>query len=235
MQAPILAFPNFNTAAYPFIIYTDASSIGVGAVLKQDSHVIAYASRALTKSEKQYSVIQCECLALVYALKQFRHYLTGRSFNLITDHAFLQWLLAQKMEVLLCCCSLALQEHDFQIKYYKGIQNGNADALLRCMETPSEVPSASTAILPNYSVEQMKLAQDEDPVTKKLQIALQKSPECPNTHKWKHPPLHRYRKLWSQLKLVNGIVYHRYTPGPLSNPVDACSHSTYQFTRTISF
>lgn len=63
---------------------------------------------------------------------------------------------------------LALQEYDFQIKYRKGIQNGNADALLQCMETPSEVPSAPIVILPNYSVEQMKLAQEEDPVIKQL-------------------------------------------------------------------
>ena len=47
------------------------------------------------------------------------------------------------------------------------------------METPSEVPSAPTVILPNYSVEQMKLAQEEDPVIKQIQVALQKSPEHP--------------------------------------------------------
>ena len=127
VQAPILVFPNFSTAASPFVVYTDASSTGIGAVLEQDSHV-------------------------VYALKQFRHYLIGRSFTLITDHAPLQWLSAQKMEGLLCRWSLALQEYDFQIKYRKGIQNGNADALSRCMETPSEVPSAPTIILLNYSV-----------------------------------------------------------------------------------
>ena len=75
MQAPIVEFPNFSTAASPFVVCTDASSIGIGAVLEQDCHVIAYASRALTKSEKQYSVIQRECLALVYALKQFCYYL----------------------------------------------------------------------------------------------------------------------------------------------------------------
>ena len=74
VQAPILAFPTFSTVGSPFVVYTDASSIGIGAVLEQDNHVIAYTSRALTKSEKQYSVIQCECLAVVYALKQFHLY-----------------------------------------------------------------------------------------------------------------------------------------------------------------
>ena len=111
------------------MVYTDASSTGIGAVLEQDNHVIAYASRTLTKPERQYSVIQRECLAVVYALKQFRHYLVGRSFNLVTDHAPLQWLSAQKMEGLLCRWALALQEYDFQITYRKGSQNGNADAI----------------------------------------------------------------------------------------------------------
>ena len=48
------------------------------------------------------SVIQRECLAVIYALKQFRHYLLGRTFHLVTDHAPLQWLSAQKMEGMLC-------------------------------------------------------------------------------------------------------------------------------------
>ena len=63
-----------------------------------------------TKSEQNYSVIQRECLALVHALKQFRHYLLGRPFKILTDHAPLQWLSAQKMEGLLARWALAIQE-----------------------------------------------------------------------------------------------------------------------------
>ena len=207
MQAPILAFPNFSTAASPFVVYTDASSIGIGAVLEKNSHVIAYASRALTKSEKQYSVIQRECLALVYALKQFRHYLLGRSFTLVTDHAPLQWLSAQKMEGLLCRWSLALQEYDFQIKYCKGIQNGNADALSRCMETLSVVPSAPTVILPNYSVTQMKLAQEEDRIIKQLQIALDKSPERPSSLEVQRYMIWVYRYIAAFVSRYSDILY----------------------------
>ena len=101
-QAPILVYPQFGSEATPFILETDASDVGIAAVLQQDGHVIAYASRALSKSEKNYSVIQKECLAIVYGTKQFRHYLLGRSFTVLTDHATLQWLSAQKMEGLLC-------------------------------------------------------------------------------------------------------------------------------------
>ena len=102
-----------------FVLQTDASAVGVSAVLEQGGHVIGYASRALNKAEQQYSVIQKECLAIVFAMKQFRHYLLGRSFELLTDHAQLQWLSSQKMEGLFCRCALAMQEFDFVIKYRK--------------------------------------------------------------------------------------------------------------------
>ena len=102
--------PRFDSDAPPFVLQTDASSVGVGAVLEQGGKVVAYVSHALTKAECQYSVIQRECLATVYGMKQFRHYLLGRPFQLVMDHAPPQWLSAQKMEGLLCRWSLAIQE-----------------------------------------------------------------------------------------------------------------------------
>lgn len=65
--APVLAYPQFEDGASAFILHTDASD----AVLEQDGRVVAYASRALTQSERNYSVIQRECLVVVYAVKQF--------------------------------------------------------------------------------------------------------------------------------------------------------------------
>ena len=119
-QAPVLTFPRFDKEAKPFVLQTDASAVGLGAVLEQGDQVIAYASRALTKPERHYSVIQCECLAIVFAMKQFRHYLLGRKFELLTDHAPLQWLSVQKMEGLLCRWALAIQEYNFNIAHRKG-------------------------------------------------------------------------------------------------------------------
>ena len=123
-QAPILAYPTFGSGAGQFILATDTSNIEIGAVLEQDGRIIAYTSRTLSKSEKNYSVIQKECLAIVYATKQFCHYLLGRHFTIVTDHTPLQWLSAQKMEGLLCRWAQALQEYDFK----KGSNNSNADA-----------------------------------------------------------------------------------------------------------
>ena len=68
-QAPVLAFPQFTADAPPFLLQTDASAVGLGAVLEQGGCAIDYTSRILTKSEQQYSTIQKECLAAVYAMK----------------------------------------------------------------------------------------------------------------------------------------------------------------------
>ena len=70
-QTPVLVYPTFTKGARPFIVLTDASAISIGAILEQDGQ----------SAERNYSVIQGECLAVVYALKQFRHYLLGRHFR----------------------------------------------------------------------------------------------------------------------------------------------------------
>ena len=121
-----------------FNLQTDASAVGIGAVLEQEGCVIAYASHSLTQPERQYSVIERECLDVVFAVKHFRHYLLGQPFILHKDHQPLQWLTAQKMEGRLCRWALALQEFDFEIKYRSGLSNANADAL-------SRVPTISLA------------------------------------------------------------------------------------------
>lgn len=158
VQAPVLAYPRFDPHASTFILQTDASAVGLGAILEQNGYVIAYASRSLTAPERQYSVIQRECLAVVYALKQFRQYLLGRAFTLVTDHAPLQRLLAQKMEGMLCRWTLALQEYDYQIVYRKGALNGNADALSR---VPTSACATAVA-MPLYSPSCLRRAQQQD-------------------------------------------------------------------------
>ena len=123
------------------------------------------------KPECQYSVIQRECLAVVYALKQFRHYLLGRPFKLVTDHAPLQWLSAQKMEGLLCRWALALQEYNFSIVYRKGSQNANADALSR--RDYSVVQSAVTMTSSESISNELRTAQHNDPILQKIIEVLQ--------------------------------------------------------------
>ena len=131
--APVLAYPQFN---HQFILDTDASQEGVGAVLSQniDGHerVIAYASRTLTKAERKYCTTRREMLALVWGIRTYRPYLYGRRFQVRTDHNSLKWLhnfhepegqVARWLEVL--------SEFDFDVLHRPGKKHANADALSR--------------------------------------------------------------------------------------------------------
>lgn len=103
--------------------------------------------------QSQYSVIQRECPAIVFALKQFKHYLLGRTFKLVTDHAALQWLSSQKMEGLLARWALATQKFDFTITYRKGVEHGNADGLSRqCTNHNATVGHIYFKILRNLNI-----------------------------------------------------------------------------------
>ena len=92
---PVLGSPDFTR---PFILQTDASERGVGAVLSQRSaeqgeeHPIAFFSRKLLPREEKYSTIEKECLAIKLAMHAFRTYLVGRHFTVETDHGSLVWL-----------------------------------------------------------------------------------------------------------------------------------------------
>ena len=138
--------------------------------------MIAYASRTLNKSVSNYSVIQKEC---IFGMKQFCHYLFGRSFTLMTDHAPLQWLSAQKMEGLLCCWALAMQEHSFNIVHCKGTENTNADSLSR-----NPVSDLQTvAITSSQSITtDIQTAQLNDLVIKQIHDALSNSPSTKPTN-----------------------------------------------------
>ena len=219
VDAPVLAYPQFDKNSPLFVLQTDASAVGVGAVLEQGGHVIGYASRALNKAEQQYSVIQKECLAIVFAMKQFRHYLLGRSFELLTDHAPLQWLSSQKMEGLLCRWALAMQEFDFVIKYRKGSQNGNADALSRNIACSPTVTTAATQFAADPIKQDIQKAQQADPTLQIVYEAKQKSISRPTSRRWHQSPLSRYRKLWPQLSLCDGVLCRKYIPQPLGSMV----------------
>lgn len=93
IAAPILAYTTENGS---FVLDTDASLHGIGAVLSQiqngEERVIAYASRTLSKSQQRYCTTYRELLAVVTFIKLFRHYLWGRRFVVRSDHSFLKWL-----------------------------------------------------------------------------------------------------------------------------------------------
>jgi len=92
-EAPVLACPDFSEK---FVLQTDASDIGLGAVLTQTiqgtERVIAFATRRLIAAEENYSATEKECLVIVWAIRKLRCYLEGYRFEVITDHLALKWL-----------------------------------------------------------------------------------------------------------------------------------------------
>ena len=93
VEAPVLTQP---TSRKEYTLYNDASSIGLGCLLMQDGKVVAYASRQLKPHEQNYPTHDLELLAVVFALKIWRHYLYGEKCRIFTDHKSLKYLLTQK-------------------------------------------------------------------------------------------------------------------------------------------
>ena len=130
-STPVFTYPDFSL---PFILDTDASQHGIGAVLSQiqcgEEKVIAFASRTLTKAERRYSVTRKELLAVVTYIHHFQQFLLGRQFTLRTDHGNLQWIQTLKEpEGQLARWLERLQEYNFEIVHQRGCQHQNADAL----------------------------------------------------------------------------------------------------------
>lgn len=130
---PILQYPDFEK---PFNLTTDASNVAIGAILSQgpvgSDLPIAYASRTLNPAELNYSTVEKELLAIVYATKLFRPYIYGNKFKIITDHKPLQWLFSMKdPNSRLVRWRLKLEEFDYQVIFKRGRANTNADALSR--------------------------------------------------------------------------------------------------------
>ncbi|MGH0143181.1 UNVERIFIED_CONTAM: hypothetical protein FKN15_019131 [Acipenser sinensis] len=132
-QAPALVSPDFDRE---FILQTDASDVGLGAVLSQEidgvEHPVLYISRKMAQRERNYSVIEKECLAIKWATNSLRYYLLGRSFTLVTDHAPLKWLNTMRdTNARITRWSLALQPFNFTVKHRSGKEHQNADFFSR--------------------------------------------------------------------------------------------------------
>lgn len=133
IQSPILRLADFSR---PFIVQSDASDTGVGACLLQEFEdglfPIAYASKKLLAREINYSTIERECLALVFAIKKFEMYLYGKEFVLHTDHRPLSYIQKCKVEnSRILRWSLFLQNYRFRIEAIKGTENVSADYMSR--------------------------------------------------------------------------------------------------------
>jgi ribonuclease HI len=129
MAAPVLIMLDLQKN---FDVYCDASRQGLGCVLMQEGHVIAYASRQLRKHELNYPTHDLELAAVVHALKIWRHYIMGTKCRIYTDHKSLKYIFTQKDLNLRQRRWLELiQDYGLEIHYHPGKANLVADALSR--------------------------------------------------------------------------------------------------------
>ncbi|XP_059177648.1 uncharacterized protein K02A2.6-like [Physella acuta] len=132
-KEPILKLPNLSKS---FSLQTDASNVGIACCLMQTVdgilHPVKFLSRKLLPREQRFSVIERECLAIVWSTQKLSRYLYGKEFKLLCDHkplAFLQS--ANYGNSRICRWALALQEFAFTVEHIKGTENFAADILSR--------------------------------------------------------------------------------------------------------
>ena len=161
ISAPILGYPNPEK---PFILHTDASLDGLGAVLYQKDEngqvrVIAYASRSQSKTEKNYAAHRLEFLALKWAItEKFRDYLYGGTFEVFTDNNPLTYILTiAKLDATTQRWIASLASFNFSISYRSWKSNVDADSLSRikwpdsvneeCLRSQTQVKIPSESLL----------------------------------------------------------------------------------------
>lgn len=189
-QAPVLACPDFTI---PFQIHTDASSVGIGSVLVQEidgvEHPVAFHSRLLSKTERNYSTTERELLAVVDSVIHFRPYIDCAHFILVTDHMCLKWLKSlNNPSGRLARWAMQLACFDFEIRHRKGALHVVPDALSR-----AELNAVSFSGGTNSS----------DEWYNKLFKNVQTHPTYHKNYQIKNNILYRYSKPLTQLQEEN--------------------------------
>ncbi|UYV84725.1 K02A2.6-like [Cordylochernes scorpioides] len=187
---PMLAYPD---PGEPFILDTDASNTGIGAVLSQTQdgveRVIAYFSKTLSKPERNYCVTRRELLAIVKSIEHFHHYLYGQKFLLRTDHAALRWL--RPCPVNCKHCSKAETQAELNIR---------------------QLSLAEELKLDEWSPEEMRKSQFEDADLRPVMNWLNAGTNRPA---WEDvascsPITKSYWSLWDSLEFRGGVRYRKW-------------------------
>ncbi|GFY16310.1 retrovirus-related Pol polyprotein from transposon 17.6 [Trichonephila clavipes] len=163
-KAPVLQLPNFKEQ---FNLFTDASGVGIGAVLNQHHRPIAFASRTPNKAERNYTVTERECLTVIWALNKFKTYFGSLLVKVITDHAALTKLTNGKnLSSRMIRWALKLSEFNIEWEHRPGVQNVVANVLSRNPVGNMEGSQISCAVLRAVALnsrEQLIREQREDP------------------------------------------------------------------------
>lgn len=125
--APVLSIVDPNE---PFVLEKDASGEAIGVVLSQRGRPVAFESKKLDRAQQNYSAYKQELLVIIHALKKWRHYLYGATFEVQTDHESVKWFSSQsELKGRKARWTEILQEFDLTLRYQRGKFNVVADAL----------------------------------------------------------------------------------------------------------
>ena len=161
LEAHVLAIPDFTKT---FVLETDACDKGLGAVLMQSGHPVAYLSKPLCPRSQTLSTYEKECMAILMAVEKWRPYLHQQHFTIRTDHKSLLYLTEQRATTKLQQKALLkLMDLNFSITYKKGITNHAADALSSC---PSSEPLCAVTVCSPSWMENLVQGYNDDPDTK---------------------------------------------------------------------
>ncbi|KAL5004187.1 hypothetical protein ScPMuIL_017643, partial [Solemya velum] len=208
-ESVILQYPQFDQ---PFILDTDSSDHSSGAILSQlhegEEKVISYYSTTHSAPERKYSVTRKELLAVIKAIKHFRHYLYGREFVLRTDHASLRWLMGFKEPQGQIARWLEfLSSYQFTIEHRVGSKHLNADAL-------SRIPVCSTITFDQFGWSKTDILkfQSEDPVLQIMIELLKKHDDRPHFNEISsdNKDVKSYWIQWEQLELSDDVLYRKW-------------------------
>jgi hypothetical protein len=210
---PVLALPNFDKT---FVVETDASGVGMGAVLMQAGHPLAFISKALGPRQLNLSAYERELLAIVYAVTKWKHYLRGRRFLIRTDHSSLKFLLDHKatheaQQVWLT----KLLGFDYDIEYRKGKDNLAADALSRISST--ELSALTLSSISTNIMEEIRQTWAADPNLQRVIKEVRKDANSHPAYAWVNKTLLRKGKVVvgrdSQLQTKLTSFYHDSAAG----------------------
>lgn len=191
ISAPVLTLPDFSK---PFVVETDDSGTGIGAVLMQDQHPIAYLSKSLGPRQQAMSIYERELLAIVYAVQRWGTYLSHAHFIIRTDQKSIKHMLEQRLNTPFQQVWMAkLMGFDFEIHYKEGSENRAADALSR---------NAAAELLPMLLdngqpglLQQIQSSWTTDPALKSLIFEVQNNPSSHPKYSWHNDELRRRGKL----------------------------------------
>ena len=198
-------------------IYCDASPVGLGTVLIQrdrnnsrNTHIVAFASHALSATEQKYPQIDREALAIVWAVSQFHLYVYGSKFVVVIDHKPLDAIWnnpRSKLSARLEKWTLRLQAYNFKIRYEPG-RNNPADPVGKCQDTISQIDEYINFVISHtvpkaMSVEEVRQETSVDPLMQEVIKRIELGNWNDRTD---DPDLRSFRNIHAELSCLDNVV-----------------------------